>query len=257
MRTLRPLLRLDDKVAAESRRLEHLGGPPMRGVAVAALVAAASLHVLALFLPVAHSASAAPPQSLPTDFPLVWRPAPAPAPRPAPVVAPPKKPLAPPPCPPAASVPPAAPLVRFASAPRPLLTEPVPEPPPDVALATISAEVEAIIPNPDSPPLPGVVGPDSFIAPDTSPSLITSVRPVYPLAARTIQAEGRVTLRLSVMPDGHVGRAIVEGCSRPGLGFEAAAVAAVKLWRYEPSPLQAGPRKVTVTVDFQRKDARP
>ena len=49
----------------------------------------------------------------------------------------------------------------------------------------------------------------------------------------------------------------VEECSRRGLGFEAAALNAVKRWRYEPAPLQTGSRKVVVTIHFQQPKERP
>ena len=59
------------------------------------------------------------------------------------------------------------------------------------------------------------------------------------------------------LEDGTVDGATIEECSREGLGFEAAALAAVKRWRYEPAPLQSGPRSVTVTIHFQSQEARP
>jgi len=80
---------------------------------------------------------------------------------------------------------------------------------------------------------------------------------VYPVAARSLRAEGRVTLRLAVLPDGRVGGATVLECSRTGLGFEAAALEAVKRWRYEPVPLQSGARKVVVRVHFQQQEGSP
>ena len=92
---------------------------------------------------------------------------------------------------------------------------------------------------------------------NAEPALIEPVRPVYPAAARTLRAEGRVTLRLAVLPDGSVGGATVLECSRKGLGFEAAALEAVKRWRYEPVSLQAGARKVVVRVHFQQQEERP
>jgi protein TonB len=254
MSGLRSLLRFDEKIAAEGRRIENLGGPPLRWVAPTALIAALSLHAAILLLPSARSASPSPPERPVPDFPRVWR-------------------LAPPAVPPSAP-PAAAPSVPVPLAPDPVLqqpaairerralrTEPVPEPAPEIALNTIPADIEAIIPSPDRPPPSGESGPPSRVPPptpqDAPPALIEQVPPVYPVAARTLRAEGRVTLRLAVLPDGSVGGATVLDCTRKGLGFEAAALEAVKRWRYEPAPLQAGARKVVVRVHFQRQEERP
>ena len=245
MSGLRPLLRLEDKVAAEARRLQTIGGPSMRWAAPMALLAAAALHGVILLLPAAR------PQAMPAatspmpDFPLVWRPAPPP-------VQPPALPLAR-----RASAVPAAPApvrnrAAATTALHRLTTEPVPEPAPELALNTISADIEAIIPNPDDPPPSLEVGP-----PSAGPTLVERVPPVYPVAARSLRAEGRVTLRLAVLQDGTVDGATIEECSRPGLGFEAAALAAVKRWRYEPAPLEAGPRSVIVTIHFQSQGVPP
>jgi TonB family protein len=247
---LRRLLRLEDKVAAEARRLENIGGPSMRWVAPAVLFAALALHGAILLLPAVRTRAMPTAASPAPDFPLVWRRAPAPTqPTPRPVVR--ADAAAPAPPPPTAS----RPMARDVA--RALITEPVPEPAPQLVL--ISADAEAIIPYPDAWPPSLEVGPSSGppAAADAPPGLVERVQPVYPVAARSLHAEGRVTLRLAVQPDGRVGRALVEECSRPGLGFEAAALAAVKHWRYEPVPLQSGSRNVTVTIHFQNQDARP
>ena len=254
MSNLRSLLRFDEKVAAEGRRIHNLGGASLRWVGPTALIAALSLHAAILLLPAARSASpSSPPRPVP-DFPRVWRLAPRAAapptlPAPAPSVAVPEAPVR-------AAEPPA--VVREK---RAIKTEPVPEPAPEIALNTIPADIEAVIPNPDSPPPPAELGPPSRVPPptpqDPQPDLIEQVPPVYPLAAQRLRAEGRVTLRLAVLPDGRVGGATVLDCTRKGLGFEAAALEAVKRWRYEPAPLQAGARKVVVRVHFQQQERLP
>jgi protein TonB len=189
------------------------------------------------------------------DFPRVWRLAPPAVPRPAqPAPAPEPSVGAP-----EAPVPTTThPLVRIR---RELRLEPVPEPPPEIALNTIPADIEAIIPNPDRPPPSAEFGPPPHVSSPTpqgaEPALIEQVPPVYPVAARTLRVEGRVTLRLAVLPDGSVGGATVLECSRKGLGFEAAALEAVKRWRYESVPLQAGARKVVVRVHFRQQEERP
>jgi protein TonB len=127
-----------------------------------------------------------------------------------------------------------------------------------LALTRISAEVEAIIPNPDPPPPAFEPGPRSAaIAGEATLAPIEQVAPAYPVAAKTLGAEGSVTLRVAVLPDGSVAAAFVISCTRPGLGFEAAALAAVKRWRFAPAPLQSGSREVPVTVQFQRQRPHP
>jgi len=254
MSGLRSLLRFDEKVAAEGRRIQNLGGPSMRWVAPTVLIAALSLHGAILLLPAVRSASIPPAASPVPDFPRVWRVAPPAIPPPAPPAAPPSTAVP--------EVPGPAPAQPVAArAVRPLATEPVPEPAPELALNTIPADIEAIIPNPNTPPPSSDLGPPSRVAPamplNAAPALVASVPPVYPVAARSLRAEGRVTLRLAVLPDGRVGGATVVECSRTGLGFEAAALEAVKRWRYEPAPLQSGARKVVVSVHFQQQEGSP
>jgi protein TonB len=254
MNGLRPLLRLEDKVAAEGRRLRNIGGPPMRWVPATVLIAAATLHGAILLLPAVRVRASFPAASPTPDFPLVWRAAPPPAP---PAAAP--KATRRSAVPPSLASAPSPPAV--ASAPRALSTEPVPEPAPELGLSTIPVDVEAIIPNPDAPPPALELGPPSGAVPagppDAAPALVEQVPPAYPAAARALRAEGRVMLRLAVLPDGSVGRATVEDCSRRGLGFEAAALDAVKRWRYEPVPPWSGVRRVSVTVQFQNQEGRP
>jgi protein TonB len=254
MSRLRSLLRLEEKVAAEGRRIENLGGPPMRWVAPAVLIAALGLHGAVLLLPAAHSHPPPAAASPMPDYPRVWRAAP---------------PAIPPPAEPETQ---RSPAVRETRRPAPeplatpkamraLSTEPVPEPAPELALNAISADVEAIIPNPDPIPTSPDFGPSSrtvvVAPPQKNPALLESVPPVYPVAARALRAEARVTLRLAVLPDGSVGRASVEQCTRSGLGFEAAALEAVKRWRYEPAPPASGARRVMVEIHFQQEEARP
>ena len=134
-----------------------------------------------------------------------------------------------------------------------------------MALRTLAAPVGSAQGDRDGP-LPDTLlpalelGPPSGVVPvtpsDAEPALVERVQPVYPVAARSLRAEGRVKLRLAVLPDGSVGRATVEECTRRALGFEAAALDAVKQWRYEPAPLQSGPRKVIVTIHFQQQEGR-
>jgi len=257
---LRSLLRLDDKVAAEGRRLQQLGGPSLRWLAPLTLIAAALLHGAILLLPAVRTEALPQPASAAPGFPLVWRPL-APAPHP-PESPPPMEP----PAPIARTQPSTAPVGAGREDVAPPATrparafpiEPVLEPSPMLALTRISAEVEAIIPNPDPPPPAFEPGPRSAAtASDAALAPIEQVPPAYPVAAKTLGAEGSVTLRVAVLPDGTVAGAVVISCTRPGLGFEAAALAAVKRWRFAPAPLQSGSREVPVTVQFQRQRPHP
>lgn len=74
------------------------------------------------------------------------------------------------------------------------------------------------------------------------------VRPVYPEVPRKAKIEGSVFLRIVVRRDGSVGDIIVLRVSRPNLGFEEAAVDAVKQWRYKPATQQGRPVDVFMTV---------
>lgn len=66
------------------------------------------------------------------------------------------------------------------------------------------------------------------------------VAPVYPRRAKAKHISATVTLRVSVAADGSVSNVAVLGCDRPGLGFEQAASAAVRRWRYTPARDEAG-----------------
>jgi len=256
MSDLRSLLRFDEKLAAEGRRIQNLGGPSMRWAAPTVLIVAVLVHALILLLPALRSASGSPAVRPVPDFPRVWRVTPPVPPPPEPPAARPS--LAVPEAPgPAVEQPVAAPSRRA------FATEPVPEPAPEIALSTIPADIEPIIPNPNPPPPLAEIGPPSRVPPTpaptpiTDPVLIEQVPPVYPMAARSLGAEARVTLRLRVLADGSVGGATVLDCSRTGLGFEVAALEAVKRWRYQPDPLQPGLRKVVVRVHFKLQAGRP
>lgn len=250
MTTLRSLLRLEDKVAAEGRRLAHIGGPALGHVFPGLIVGVIVLHGALLFLPALKTRASLPAASPPQDFPLVWRMA-SPAPRPVPdsggAVA--GSPVV-------SRTAPAAARARI----RPKGMEPVPEPSPELPSASNAVDVDAVIPPPDAPPPsfePGVPAPSSAIASATSPALLQRVSPVYPVLARALRAEARVTLELTLAAEGRVDDATVLGCSRPGLGFETAALDAVLRWRYEPQAPGAGPRTVIVAVDFKRQADRP
>lgn len=242
------MMRLDVKVAAETRRLAALGDPtPRRGV-LAALSCAVAFHAALLALPlparfVPVAAAAARP-----DLPYVWRwgpPAPAASPANAASV----------------SLPARAGRAPVLPAAAPEDYEPVPEPVPSVTATTIPAEMEALIPPPDGPvpaaaggvaPDPGEPGPAA-----TELVPVVKVLPAYPAAARSMRASGSVELALRVREDGTVEDARVVSCTRPGVGFEDAALAAVRRFRYEAAPPGGGPRAVRVHVAFGAAETGP
>ncbi len=78
------------------------------------------------------------------------------------------------------------------------------------------------------------------------PVLLTRVLPVYPMAARARNLEGRVVLRAVVDRDGHVEEAITVVESVPLL--DTSAVEALRRWRFEPGRDRDG-RPVRVLVD--------
>lgn len=64
--------------------------------------------------------------------------------------------------------------------------------------------------------------------------LSTQKAPVFPPAAWDARYTGAVLLEMTVFKDGTVGDVEVVRCSHPKVGFEEAAVEAVKQWRFEP-----------------------
>lgn len=85
----------------------------------------------------------------------------------------------------------------------------------------------------------------------TPPQIILDTQrpPQYPPAALQARYSGSVLLEVRVLPSGSVGEVHVVECTRPRMGFEEAAVAAVKQWRFEPA-LQ-GERPVEFPLKFR------
>lgn len=242
MTSLRGLLKLEDKLAAEERRLETLGGPSNAHLLPLIVVAVVAAHVLLLLLPTLRAPGRLPASSPQQDYPMVWRPGLASSPDPEP-------PLSEP------GPEPAEPLAGVAdlhAASRPWV-EPVPETSRALTGAMVRAEVEALIPPPDAPPPSFEPGATLPVAPSRSArlTLIRRVQPEYPAGARSLRVDARVTVQLVVSADGSVADASVLGSTRIGLGFEAAALEAVQQWRYEPRDSGAAPRAIVVTIDFK------
>jgi protein TonB len=82
------------------------------------------------------------------------------------------------------------------------------------------------------------------------PIIIARVLPVYPRTARARGLEGRVVLRAVVGRDGHVEEAIKVLASAPM--FDAAAVAALRKWRFQPGRDRNGkPVRVLIEVPIR------
>jgi TonB family protein len=65
--------------------------------------------------------------------------------------------------------------------------------------------------------------------------LSDTMNPSYPPAALRAKAEGKIAMSVVVRADGSVAEAEVLKSTRPRLGFEDAALAAVKTWSFEPA----------------------
>jgi protein TonB len=88
----------------------------------------------------------------------------------------------------------------------------------------------------------------------TNPELIASSKivPRYPELARRAKVQGQVILQAVVHKDGTVGEVTVLKTPGAKLGFDEAAMQAVKQWRYKPGLQNGKPVDVyfTIIVDF-------
>jgi protein TonB len=146
---------------------------------------------------------------------------------------------------------------------------PVPEPEadaPPVTTAPAAARagmVDALLPvaagarrNPPGPPAAGAAGAMAgklFTAGDggarmaTAPGYLSNPPPPYPLAARQQGRAGRVLLRVTVSASGAVSDVRVKNSSGHAV-LDAAAVAAVRRWRFAPATV--GGVAVGETIDL-------
>ena len=136
--------------------------------------------------------------------------------------------------------------------PTPDEPEPIREPEPEIEPQPLPPDVEFEIgdlepPPPSGPQMAGVGGVSNPV-----PIKDSQTEPDYPEIARVARMEGNVVLQAIIRKDGTVGELEVLRTSRPGTGFEEAAIEAVKTWRYEPAMQNNRPVEVyfTVVVDF-------
>ena len=92
----------------------------------------------------------------------------------------------------------------------------------------------------DAPPAPAVVPSTAVVAIDTPP-------PAYPLELACDDIGGKVVLALTVGPEGTVtGVQTRQGSGQPAL--DAAALEAVRDWRFRPATRNGEPVEVQITV---------
>lgn len=134
----------------------------------------------------------------------------------------------------------------IASAPEPpeLRLQLKSEPPPTVPATA-----------PASPPASPPAAASRAGAPqDVTPARrVRYVAPIYPPIARALHAVGHVRLSIVVRTDGSVGNVRVLEATPAGRGFETAATAAVKRWRYDPATRDGRPvaSEQVVVLEFR------
>ncbi|PYT16411.1 MAG: hypothetical protein DMF51_04845 [Acidobacteria bacterium] len=88
----------------------------------------------------------------------------------------------------------------------------------------------------------------------TNPELVpgSKKQPTYPEIARKAKVSGQVILQAVIKKDGTVGEIQVLRSPGSKFGFDEAAIAAVKQWRYKPGLQNGKPVDVyfTIVVDF-------
>ncbi len=106
----------------------------------------------------------------------------------------------------------------------------------------VDAEAPAKSPPPQkSTPAGGAVTVEAIgVEPSTLPSPVHNPPPLYPPRARAEDLEGRVVLSLRIETDGHVGSIKVASSSGHTI-LDAAAVRAVRSWRFAPARLDGQP----------------
>ncbi|HXV74981.1 MAG TPA: TonB family protein [Candidatus Polarisedimenticolaceae bacterium] len=227
--------RLDDKLAAEDRLYDEMFHSRDRGIIWKALAAAIVIHVAVLII----------------NFPTFKR---AIVPQRAENVIIVKKYVPPPPKVERRQVVKKQ-LTKKVPIPDPTPDEPEPirEPEPEIEPEPVPPDVEFLIGVPEPPPESGplIAGAGDV----TNPELIaeSKLEPEYPELARVARLEGNVILQAIIKSDGTVGDVEVLRTNRPGMGFEDAAIKAVRQWRYKPALQNGKPVEVyfTVFVDFK------
>jgi protein TonB len=125
------------------------------------------------------------------------------------------------------------------------VAEPVEEPPPATRLDVLPAEASILpVPPPRSQEEPSA----RVEAVRPLPIPESKVEPIFPPVARSLRARGTVVLEVLVGVDGKVRRTRVLDCTRPGVGFEAAAARAVAQWEFRPGRVGDQPVEASTVV---------
>lgn len=128
--------------------------------------------------------------------------------------------------------------------PTPDEPEPIKEPEPEPELEPLPPDAIALIGIPDLPPVANTGPLIAGAAGVSNPVNTLKVEPIYPRLAREAGVQGKVFIQAIVLSDGSVGDAQVLSTNAPGLGFEEAALEAVRQWKYKPG--EQGGRPVDV-----------
>ncbi|MFQ5670564.1 MAG: energy transducer TonB [Acidobacteriota bacterium] len=136
--------------------------------------------------------------------------------------------------------------------PTPEEPEPIKEPEPEPEPEPLPPDAIALIGTPAPPPV-GATGPlFAGVNGVTNPVAIEKPEPTYPELARKAGIPGKVFLQAVIGKDGMVKDVSVISVNAPKMGFEDAAVEAVRRWRYKPAEQNGHPVEVyfTVALDF-------
>ena len=83
------------------------------------------------------------------------------------------------------------------------------------------------------------------------PEQTHKVKPDYPEEARVERAEGIAVLDAIIRKDGTVSDACVVFVRPQGVGFDRAAIEAVKQWRYKPALREGAPVNTIFTIKIE------
>lgn len=92
---------------------------------------------------------------------------------------------------------------------------------------------------------------DASVDGNTPPKVKKKVDPIYPQNAKRAEKEGTVKLQATIGTDG-IPKNIV-AVTKPGFGFENAAIDALKKWRFIPGKKKGKDAEMTVSIDIQFK----
>ncbi len=136
--------------------------------------------------------------------------------------------------------------------PTPDEPEPIVEPEPEPEPEPLPPDMIALIGTPGPPPI-GNTGPlIAGVAGVSLPVLLDKIQPAYPELARKAGIQGKVYLQAIVTRTGDIKDVSVLSAAPPGLGFEEAALKAVRQWKYKPGEQNGRAVDVyfTVAVEF-------